>query len=173
MFIELMEFRDIYIDTYNNKNYPFWIRKIWINYKIKKVLKLYHKYLDRVYDKNMLIDFTRFYYQTVDDVDRSFNYLGLKNTIKEAIINGDSLIMILDTLSDNEKIIFDMREDIIEYYYNTKKEYAYSYNITYHTSDSFFYDDSPYNIFREKFKDLAYKYIEYYIKSYAFGIEGD
>ena len=169
MFVELMEFRDIYIDTFNNRDYPFWIRKIWIKNKMKKVLKLYKKYLNRVYNKDMLIDFTRFYYQTVNIVDHSFNYLNLKNTIKKAIINGDSLIMILDTLTDNEKIIFDMKEDTVEYYYNKKKDiHSYSFSATYHKSYRFFDDDSPYNIFRERFNDLAYKYIEYYLKTYAF-----
>ncbi len=168
MFVELMEFRDIYIDTFNNRDYPFWIRKIWIKNKMKKVLKLYKKYLNRVYNKDMLIDFTRFYYQTVNIVDRSFNYLNLRNIIKKAIINGDSLIIILDTLSDTEKIIFDMKEDTIEYYYTAKKDCCYYFNNTYHKSYIFFEENSPDNIFRERFNDLAYKYIEYYLKTYAF-----
>ena len=162
MFMELINIMDILEETRNNKKYPLWIRKLIIDFQVKRVKRKFEIFLrDSYLTIDEIIEFIRFYNETVNIVDDSFNYNKLPCRIKKTTkIAPHGLYLDLIDYEVGYSIFMDNdNKDELEVWYGGDNNFSYNYI---EPTDKFL---STNKTFIYMLNRIIRKYINYYISA--------
>lgn len=158
---------DSIVDIRKNSKLPGFIKRLYTNYYIKKAIKEYDKSLEKVeLNYDIIHDFVRFYLNSIDNVNKYFQYNLLKKGFSEATVGKDFARFVINERNVKYDIRFRSDSEIEVNKFEKERSNnigTESFNIIYINHGHL--DDKE---FETVVKKEIIQYISYYLRTSVF-----